>query len=148
MRVSRVLLILSIALASSGAPAEEIPVGSVEKCGVIFENSSGEPEHKLLPGLAVLAIADGDAFALPPDAPPKVMAVQCGRTTLVPHKNDYQVLLAGFPFSIASDDRVGILEVVEGHVQFRMLDGKMTDAELEPIGKYLDFAQGEIAKKG
>ncbi len=147
MRVLDALVAVSISLPSAAVPVHDTPQVSSEKCGVIFENASGKPESRLLPGFSVASIANDAPFVLPAHAPPKVLAVQCGRTSLVPGRNDYKVLQAGFPFSIVADDRVGVLEVVEGRVRFNMLDGEMTEAELKPIGDFLDFAQAEMNKE-
>ena len=122
-----------------GYARETLPV--TEQCAVLFENSSGLVEHKLLASLHVSDLADRSNFSLPADAPLKVQAIQCGRTSLVPLTYDYKVLAAGFPLAIVSGGRVGVLEALGGRVRFNMLDGEMTESEVKLVGVFLDRSQ-------
>ncbi|MEG3158228.1 hypothetical protein ACKVMH_10120 [Lysobacter zhanggongensis] len=114
---------------------------ALEKCAVLFETPSGEIKQAFLPSLQVLSLAPDATFSLPPDAPPNVKAVQCGRHSLGPSQHDYKVLAAGYPFNIVADQRVGVLEIVKGQLRFRMLDGEMNESEIEHVQAFLNESQ-------
>lgn len=111
---------------------------------MLFEQMPGKLEHQVLPSLQVQTLTPSATFALPADAPANVKAVQCGRLALVPKDTDYKVLAAGFPFAIVADGRVGILEMEEGRVRFRMLEGKMTEAETDSVQATLNSSQEHL----
>ena len=125
-----------------GAPASAAPQLPFERCGVVHEPARGSVATKVVESIHVLDLpADAD-FKLPEDAPANVKAVQCGRDSIVPSRNDYKVLLAGFPLSIvARDGRVAVLEASNGKLRLRSLEGKLTEAENAQLQVFLDEAQ-------
>ena len=134
----------ALAQVADKAPAQEL-VATQERCDVLFE-SGGEIRNLLLMSLRVLNLADSAKFRLPPDAPPKVRAVRCGRDVIVPQRNDYKVLEAGYPFSIVAGDRVGVLEVPDGKLRYRLLKGELTAAEVPAVTAFINASQRAMAK--
>jgi len=123
-------------------PAPDEFVATVEKCGVVYEDAKGKATSMVLPSVHVLDLTDDATFTLPAEAPAKVTVVQCGRDTIVPQKNDYKVLVAGFPFAIiAEDGRVLFLEIVDGQLQVQIKDGQFTEAEIPHLQAFLNEAQ-------
>jgi hypothetical protein len=117
---------------------------AAERCAVLHEVTPGQIVSTVLPSLSVEGLAAERAFSLPPEAPPHVQAIQCGRDSLVPGPNDYKVLQAGFPLSLVAGDRIGMLEAVDGRLRFRMLDGTMTPQETAQLQDALNVAQGHF----
>lgn len=138
MARSTQLAVLSLVLALA------CPAIAAERCAVLFETTDGEIEHAFLESLSVAELAQDQAFSLPPDAPPKVRSIQCGRETLVPGDNDLKVLRAGYPISIVANGRVGVLELVAGQLRFRMLSGDMTEPESILMQRTLNKAQDQL----
>ena len=109
----------------------------------MFTDRGGKIQMQVLPYLHVLAQANVEgSFVLPASAPANTTSIECGRLSLVPAPGDYKVLLAGFVLSIVSPDgRAGNLEMVKGKLQFRMIDGKMTNSEEKDVMLFLNEAQ-------
>jgi hypothetical protein len=112
----------------------------VEACGAAYRDSSGKAQGFLLPQLSKSLASDGE-FSLPPDAPANIVGIQCKRQSLVPLSTDVKVIAAGYPFFILSGGRIGTLEIADGRLRFNMIDGEMTDMEMEHIGIFLDEGQ-------
>jgi hypothetical protein len=133
------------ATVSAPQPASEptsLPaIATVEKCGVVHELAQGSTATMLLPSIHVMGLGDESSFSLPPDAPAKVRAVQCARDVIVPQRNDYKVLAAGFPFAIISGDRVGVIEGLGRKLSFRMIKGYTTPAEQAAVDEAMKAAQ-------
>ena len=137
MRSRRLLAFLfGLSLASSS--------NASERCAVLFQTPDGQIEHKELATLSLANLAPEAQFTLPHEAPENVKSVQCGRSTLVPGPNDHKPLLAGYPLSIVSDGRVGVLEAVNGQLRFRMLEGEMSASESEQAQTTLNAAQDQF----
>jgi hypothetical protein len=132
---------------ASLAPAPEPGIATTEKCGVVYEAAEGKTTSTLLPSLHVMGLGDDAVFALPPDAPANVKAVQCGRDVIVPQRNDYKVLLAGLPFLVISDNRAAALEAADGKLRVRLVKGLMTEAEQAQVQAFLNVAQPAFDKK-
>src|SRR4249919_3779965 len=116
------LFFASAALAQTAAPQPQAATSVArEKCGVIFEVQGSPPQSMVLPSIHLVTLGESDSFALPADAPKGVKAVQCGRDTIVPFRYDYKVIEAGMPLSIVAQGKVGVLEIAEGKLRFRML---------------------------
>lgn len=81
---------------------------------------------------------------MPSDAPEGVVALQCFRQKLALGPNDYKPLLAGYTLGIVTDDRVGVLEVVDGRLQFRMVAGALTAEESVQVEGALNIAQAKF----
>lgn len=96
----RLLLPISLfAMTCAVAGEPDKPQPPWEKCGVMHEKG-GKLEVTVLPSLKVFEATSREEFMLPEDAPPRVKAVQCGRNSIVPERNDDKIILAGFPFFI------------------------------------------------
>jgi hypothetical protein len=112
----------------------------VEACGAAYRDSSGKAQGFLLPQLSKSLASDVE-FSLPPNAPTNILGIQCRRQSLAPLLSDVKVIAAGYPFTILSGGRIGTLEIVDGRLRFNMIDGEMTDLEVEQIGTILDDGQ-------
>jgi len=142
------LFFAGAAFAQAAAPQPQVPTRVArEKCGVIFEVPGSAPQSMVLPSIHLASLGESDAFSLPPDAPKGVKAVQCGRDTIVPFRYDYKVIQAGLPLSIVAEGKVGVLEIAEGKLRFRMLSGKMSESEQSFVGAFLDAASTALLKK-
>ena len=108
-----------------------------EACGAAYRDSSGKAQGFLLPQLSK-SLALQEEFSLPANAPANVVGIQCGRQSIVPLLTDLKITAAGYPFTILSGERIGTLTVVDGHLQFNMTVGEMTEVEMEQIGQVLD----------
>jgi hypothetical protein len=141
------LFLTGASLAQTAAPQPQAPkVAAREKCGVIYQVEGAEPQSMLLPSIRLSSLAESDSFSLPADAPKGVKAVQCGRDTIVPFRYDYKVIQAGLPLSIVSEGKVGVLEIAEGKLRFRMLSGQMSESEQNFVGAFLDAASAALLK--
>ena len=142
MRLSRVGIFLLVACRVTLGFAAVSEESQHEKCGVIA-NIKGEEIFIELASLRVSELtATNSSFELPADAPQHVSAVQCGRNSIVPAGNDYKVLEGGFPFSIvAPNERVLVMELVDGQVQVRALNGMFTSDEVPRIQAFANQVQ-------
>jgi hypothetical protein len=118
-----------------------------EVCGVIH-TVEGKAIAVVLPSLHVIETTAAGAFVLPKDAPAGVSAVRCGRPSLVPEKNDFKVLQGGFVLFIVSfhDERVAVLEIVGGRLQYRAVKGELTSDEIPRIKEFLSASQPAFNK--
>ena len=124
------------------SPAPAPPARVQERCQVVYSPAPGSVSRKVLESLHVADLGDGDAFVMPADAPDRVLAVECAREAILPQRNDYKVLLAGFPFMIVTKDRAAVLEKPPfGPLGLRTLKGKFTTEEEPLVRAYLDEAQ-------
>jgi hypothetical protein len=130
--------------ATSAAPLQEF------KCGVFVTDKSGKVDLQVLPALHVLGMAaPPHGFALPSDAPSGVSSVFCVRSAIELAGNDYEILLAGYPFIIYSSnaERIGSMEIVNGRLQLRMILGEMTPKENSDGQQYLNDNQAKFDAK-
>ena len=150
MNALKPLVFLAFAGASLAAGGAEPAAPSraslpLEKCGVVYAGVDGNLANMMLPSIHVIDLADAAAFKLPADAPPNVKAVTCGRRdSLVPAKNDYKVLQAGFPFSIVNHGRMATLTIAEGKVRFELQQGEMTADEKPKVDAAVGAAQAAL----
>ena len=57
---------------------------------------------------------------------------------MVPEANDFKILLAELPlFIVAADDRIAVLELSNGRLQFRAIKGEFSSEEMPQIREYL-----------
>ncbi len=61
----------------------------------------------------------------------------CGRSAILPQPYDVQVAVTGHAFYIINKEsqRIGVLEVLDGRCEYRMLKGTLTpdeEAQLQP----------------
>ena len=127
----------------AAAPA---PAKVWERCGVVYSPALGSVSSKVVASMHVADLADGEEFVMPKDAPDGVLAVQCARDSVLPQRNDYKVLIAGFPFTILTKDRASVLEMKFGSLGLRTLKGEFTKEEQPLVQAYLDEAQYAIDK--
>lgn len=126
---------------SAAPPTANLNPMTIEDCGVIAPGPDGKVQFIPLPSLSILSLGDDSTFSLPADAPSEVQVVQCERGALVPRRNDYKVIDAGFPFIISSGNRIGALEIVDGRLQFNMIQGDISETEIPLVQAFLDAAQ-------
>jgi hypothetical protein len=149
---NRARLLLCGAVVFSGlfpacAGAEQPPMES--SCLVLAKGADGTVRAEPLGSLHVLASTSrAGKFELPPDAPASPTGILCGRSSLIPGPNDYKVLLAGLSLGISRNDepngRVGVLEMVSGKLQFRMIDGILTEEEMKVLQRRLEALQRQV----
>ena len=144
MHITFVGIVFFASLAAAGEPARDTP--KLEKCGVVHE-VDGKDSLVALPSLHVIEATAEGSFVLPKDAPTHVSAISCGRPSLVPEKNDFKVLQAGFVFYIvAPDDRVAALELSNGRLQYRAIEGEFSTDEVPRIREFLRVNQEAFYK--
>jgi hypothetical protein len=80
-----------------------------------------------------------DRFA--PTLPDGVVAILCGRASIIPAANDDKVLALGIPFYILENSnpgRLGVLELDQGQFRFRMLAGTLRPEDEQPLESRLN----------
>ena len=141
MNISRNIFLagaLMAASAQAGAveqhkEAPPIVAPTQEVCAVLY----GSQGSKEMASVHVLDLADGAAFALPKDAPGGVHTILCKRDSILPSRNDFRVLLAGYVFIISADQRIGAVERANGVYRFRMMSGELSAMEQTVVDKFL-----------
>jgi hypothetical protein len=150
--MNQIVLAALLALASFGAraqvmqaapPADQPTVATVEECAVYF-GANGEQE---MPKLKVLGISESAKFKLTPDAPADVKVVACRRDAIVPARNDYKVLEAGYAFAIISGGRAVTLEMVQGQPKMRLVTGALTETEKALMKEFFAHAREKLVPK-
>jgi len=116
-----VILAALLAVAQPESPGEST-------CFAMVQGPSGI-ERQDLPWLVTERTAGSARFEprLPPGS-----GIACVRRSIVPAPNDWKLLAAGYPLSIlvpGTVERIGVLEVSQGQVRFRVLDGQLTPDE-------------------
>lgn len=97
----------------------------------------------------VFSIADQRGRLTPPAYDGTLAMVSCQRNSIVPLPGDYRVLLDfGVPLTIIHGERVAVLELVEGRLNFRMLSGQVLPGDVGPIQRSLNDAQTVINASG
>ena len=90
-------------------------------------NRGGTVHTLNLPALRVLVpTAQEGRFA--PTLPDGVVAILCGRASILPAEHDDKVLALGIPFYIleaGNPGRLGVLEINQGQFRFRMMEGTL-----------------------
>ena len=130
-------------------------LGRSEVCSPIIA-ISGDSKHGFRVGSAMKIterLEREDGIAL--DAPPgdRVASVVCARWDIVPLPNDYKLLLSGYPLYITDageghPKRTGVLEMVDGRIQFRINEGEALTDELNArLQKRLDALQNAVQAK-
>lgn len=122
--------LLMVALASMAQPGAVIVEGET-RCNYMV-NREGRVLRLDEPEIHVISQTAGEG----PFAPgiPAGAAIRCGRADIVPAANDWKVLAAGYPLAITEvtlehDARIGILEMVDGQVRYRLLTGRWREGE-------------------
>src|SRR5262249_24742118 len=123
-------------------------------CSVLAQDISGDEREVPVPSLHVLKQAQAPgAFKLPPDAPPIVSGVLCVRSTLLPARSDYKVLLAGLRLVLVSGEsaeqrRQLALAVDGGHIQAQYRADQLTAEERRALQARLDELQTSLQNPG
>lgn len=114
-------------------------------CGVMV-NRAGTVHNLNLPDLRVLVpTAQPGRFA--PTLPDGVVAILCGRASIIPAANDDKVLALGIPFYIletGNPGRLGVLEINQGQFRFRMLEGTLRPEDEQPLQSRLNEFQSRL----
>lgn len=132
------------AVATANEPERAVPLP--EKCGVTHK-VDGKEAVVALESLHVNETTADNKFALPKDAPSFVSGIVCGRSSLIPTKNDVKVLQAGFPFYIVGPDgRIAVIELSDGQLQYRTVHGEFASDEMPQIQEFLDANQEAFYK--
>jgi hypothetical protein len=109
--------------------AARVLAGFEEQCRIIASRSDQPNERVNIGNPKVILATEGDEpFALDVPSGHTAEAVVCIRRDIVPAPNDYKVLVAGYPlyivdFGLGRPRRIGALEVLDGKIRFRMVDG-------------------------
>lgn len=144
MHITFLGLFLFAGVAAAGEPARDTT--KLEKCGVMHE-VDGKYSLVALPSLHVIEATAEGSFVLPKDAPTNVSAISCGRPSLLPEKDDFKVLQAGFVlYVVAPDDRVAALELSNGRLQYRAIEGEFSSDEVLRIQEFLSVNQEAFYK--
>ena len=111
----------------------------------MYQDGKGKDELKVMPTLHVAGVAT-ETFRVPTISEGKVIAIMCGRESIVPDPSDWVVLNAGLVFFISADARVLALEMIDGRLQARMTKGVMTDEESTSVQARLNDLQLHFMK--
>ncbi len=117
----------------------------IEKCAVSYLDGKGNTSLKFVSSLHVAGI-DFLTFQTPSISEGKINGIMCGRESLVPDASDWIVLHAGLPFFISAGDRILALELPDGHLQARMVQGVLTAREQVSVQARLDELQLRFMK--
>ncbi len=100
----------------------------------------GEQIHvELVPGFSVLNAEDPLRL---PDGFDNVVAVMCGRTSILPITRDFRVVTdLMMPFNITSAGRAIVLEISNGQLRVRSIAGALTPDEITSIQAVMNEAQ-------
>jgi len=121
--------------------------GTKEKIGFVTPTEEGGQKVELAEGSTTRATArTNTASAKVPEGAEAVIHGHIdGRSDGVISPADAAPLRHGLANGVVSEDRVGVTEVVSGRLQFRMLDGRMTQREARELQKSLDKQQRQPA---
>jgi hypothetical protein len=124
------------------------PEPQEELCGRILSDPRGEIISQHDPSLHILTLTNepGDFVASPVAEGHKLLGFYCQRSDLVPAKNDWKLLAAGYPLSIFSRmggvNRILHLELVDGRVRINSPPpGVLSQEMLDRIQTYARAAQ-------
>lgn len=151
MRMNSIGILLTFLVSGSVALAESTgqdrPAVS-ENCSA-HTQIDGKESTIPLPSLKVLELTTASGpFVMPADAPSSVSAIQCWRASLIPTKNDYKVLKAGFTFFItAPENRTLALLLSDGQLTVSYDKDEVSSEEIEQIKRYVDATKGIFQKR-
>ncbi len=114
-----------------------------EQCSVIIPHPSGQ--GVTYQPVAGYSVQNSD---LPLRFPPGfdgVQAIVCARPNLVISDNDFRVVVdLGVPMMIGARGVIGSLEISNGRMRFRVIQGELTAAEAEMVQQALDRGQAFV----
>jgi hypothetical protein len=144
------LTVLSIAFEFPAAIAANEPTEG--SCAVVSSDAAGSSTTIPVEALHVItATASSGPFRLPEGSPASAKAVMCERSSLVPALNDDKVVLAGYPFAIASGTKSGRrvlwLEMVDGKFQVSYDARVLTHEEEEAVQKRMNEFQIALIRR-
>ena len=116
-------------------------------CEAIYsESDSAEVKITFLSDFNMLDYnGDNEFIELSTSEEIQVKGIRCARSSIVPNNYDYMAVKAGYPFYILSDERVLVIEIINGQFRTRLLAGdNFSETEKNEIGKKLNFFQSEI----
>jgi hypothetical protein len=125
------LIIISLFLLSASSIAEV----SEYLCGVQTKTK----EFIELEGFSILRESQNEKIELPSSVSEIATVVMCWRSSLIPVKGDYKVILMGYPFYIVEQNdnpeasRMVALEFSGGSYQVRQIKGELNEAEVASI---------------
>jgi RHS repeat-associated protein len=119
------------------------PGGRVEKIGFVVPSEGGGHEVQAAADATTgrSSRTDSASATIPAGAAAVIHGHIDGRTDGVVSPGDAGPLKQGLPNGVVSEGRVGVTEIVDGRLQFRMLDGRMTDGESRRLQRSLDLQQ-------
>ena len=141
------LAALSALTLGAATPAAATPQTELRelRCDMM-EQHRGRVVNIDAPDLHVLAqTANGQRFE--PVIPQGIVAISCGRTSLVPAHWDDQVLALGLPLFIAeigTPGRLGVLEIDNGRYRYRVVHGQARPEEQAQIDARIQTYQARF----
>jgi hypothetical protein len=127
------------------------PAAAEERCSAIV-GQTGSITYEPLPGYSILA-------QTPPYSPPATQAgplrgISCLRDTLTLAPNDYRVITdMHVPFLVSAyytddEDRILLLDVADGVVSARIIDGRLTPQERADLERAVAQMQSAVDALG
>lgn len=116
-----------------------------DRCQLVVQG----PEDLVTLEEPVFSVSDVRGRLTLPAYEGQLAMVSCQRASIVPLPGDYRVLLDfGAPLTLIHGDRVAVLELVEGRLNYRMLSGQVQPGDVAPIQQSLNDAQSVINASG
>lgn len=117
--------------------------GTQEKIGFVTPTANGGHQVQLAGDATTARTSrtDSATASIPAGAEAVIHGHIDGRSDGVVSPGDAGPLKSGLPNGVVSEGRVGVTEILNGRLQFRMLDGKMTRHETQALQKSLDKQQ-------
>lgn len=130
----------------AGKGVVAVTSGTKEKIGFVVPTSDGA--HQVVAAEGATTASTGREDSASASRPANAAAVIHGHidgvTNGVVSPRDARPLQSGLPNGVVSEGRVGVTELVNGRLQFRMLQGKMGPREVRELQKSLDNQQEQF----
>jgi RHS repeat-associated protein len=121
--------------------------GDKEKIGFVVKDGSGFKVVVAVAETKSTATTDSAAAPKPADAVAVIHGHIDGQSAGVQSPADASPLKQNLPNGVVTLGRVGVTEIVNGRLQFRMLEGKMTSRESRDQQQNLDSQQPQFQKE-
>ncbi len=117
--------------------------GTEEKVGFVMPNDNGGHEVRLASDATTSSTSGNDSAtaSVPTDAVAVIHGHIDGQSHGLVSPGDAGTLTQGLPNGVVSEGRVGVTEIVNGRLQFRMLKGRMTKDESRGLQRSLNRQQ-------
>lgn len=117
--------------------------GTEEKIGFVVPKEGGGHEVRAAVDATTSSTATTDSAtaSIPEGAEAVIHGHIDGGTDGFISPSDAAPLLQGFPNGVVSEGRVGVTEIVNGRLQFRVLQGRMTSRESRGLQQSLNRQQ-------